>query len=70
MCGMTYPQKSLKDLLFLVTLLSGGLLFGGEPKILWEMTAEKLPVLQLSHGAEVLAGNVLRGRLLRSMLRC
>lgn len=46
--------------LFLIPLLSGGLLFAGEPKILWEMTAEKLPVLQLSHGAEVLAGNVLR----------
>ena len=31
MCGMTYPQKSLKDLLFLVTLLSGGLLFAFAP---------------------------------------
>lgn len=48
-------------LLVFVSFLAA-LLSAAEPEILWELTAEKLPVLQLPQGAELLSGNILKVR--------
>lgn len=52
----------MKTHLLVIVSFLAALLPAAEPEILWELTAEKLPVLQLPQGAELLSGNILKVR--------
>ena len=44
----------MKTHLLVIASLLPALLSAAEPEVLWELSAEKLPVLQLPQGAELL----------------
>ena len=52
----------MKTHLLVIASLLPALLSAAEPEVLWELSAEKLPVLQLPQGAELLSGNILKVR--------